>query len=540
MGSVTYPNPVRQALSSGRFLMTIEVATPVAREPFEDAIRPLLALVRALRDDPRADAIALTDRSRSDHDHDPIATGHRVAEVCGSMPLVHWAGKDRTLPQFEADLRRAETLGLDTFLLVTGDKVRHPPPDRPVRYLDSVNALYAARQRSNAWLLAAAVSPFKYREEELLSQYLKAAKKLRAGADFLMTQIGWDMLKFEELRSFVEQRGHAVPLVAELMFLTPARSRRLRRVGLAGVTITDELVELLEEQAATPDAGRSAAYRRLALQIVGVRHLGYAGVQVSGLHAYPDILRVFEEVEDVARECATLEAWWQAWRETLTMADGRIAQVAPGNGFYLTPRPASKAGLPVPRGEYVKFRVMDLLDHLVFREGSVGARALGPLLRRLDGRSGLGGALLRVEQTVKEPLVGCQTCGFCRLPQTAYVCPETCPKGLANGPCGGTKDNMCEFGDRECIHNQIYRISKKAGLLANLEEVLIPPVPEGAWGSCSWVSHFRGEGPKVVRLPPRPAVGNSVGEAMVGESGKWSPGARWAWRSSGKKPSRRT
>jgi len=108
--------------------------------------------------------------------------------------------------------------------------------------------------------------------------------------------------------------------------------------------------------------------------------------------------------------------------------------------------------------------------------------------------------LLRIERAIKEPLVGCQSCGFCRLPHTAYVCPETCPKGLANGPCGGTKDNRCEFGDRECIHNQIYRISKQAGLLSNLEEVLIPPVPEAAWDSCSWVTHFRGEGPQVKRL----------------------------------------
>src|SRR5437667_12870899 len=97
--------------------------------------------------------------------------------------------------------------------------------------------------------------------------------------------------------------------------------------------------------------------------------------------------------------------------------------------------------------------------------------------------------------------MGCHTFGFCRLPETAYVCPETCPKGLANGPCGGTKDNVCEFGDRECIHNQIYRVSKRAGLLALLEETLIPPVPETAWDRCSWVTHFRGEGPKVTRLP---------------------------------------
>lgn len=504
MNHSAYPNAVREALGSRRFAVSVEVATPRATQPFDDAIRPVLVLAREIRDDPRIDAIALTDRSRSDHDHDPIVVGHRVAEESGKMPIVHWAGKDRSLATLEADVARAQALGLDTLLLVTGDKVRHQPADRPVRYLDSVNALYAARQRSPELLLAAAVSPFKYREEELVNQYLKAAKKLRAGANLLMTQIGWDPRKFEELRWFLDRRGYRAPLMAELLLLTAARSRRIRRIGLPGVTITDGLAQRLEEEASSPDGGRAAAFRRLALQMTSVRDLGYAGAQVSGLETYAGIVRLLDDVEAVIREYPTPEARQQAWLELLMLNDGRTAQVAPAGGVDL------KAGMGGPRtGERTRFRVMDLIDHLLFQEGSFGARALAPVLRRLDARSGPGALLLRVERVIKEPLVGCQSCGFCRLPHTAYVCPETCPKGLANGPCGGTKDNMCEFGDRECIHNQIYRVSKQAGLLANLEEVLMPPVPEAAWGSCSWVTHFRGEGPKVTRLAAPDSRGSS-------------------------------
>jgi len=506
MNHSAYPNYVREALGSRRFAVSIEVATPRATQPFDDAIRPVLALAREIRDDPRIDAIALTDRSRSDHDHDPIVVGRRVAEESGKMPIVHWAGKDRTLATLEVDVARAQALGLDTLLLVTGDKVRHQPADRPVRYLDSVNALYAARQRSPELLLAAAVSPFKYREEELVNQYLKAAKKLRAGANVLMTQIGWDPRKFEELRWFLDRRGYRAPLMAELLFLTAARSRRIRRIGLPGVTITDGLAQRLEEEASSPDGGRAAAFRRLALQMTSVRDLGYAGAQVSGLETYAGIVRLLDDIETVIREYPTPEARQQAWLELLMLKDGRTAQVAPAGGVDL------KASAPAegPRtGERARFRAMDLIDHLLFQEGSFGARALAPVLRRLDARSGPGALLLRVERVIKEPLVGCQSCGFCRLPHTAYVCPETCPKGLANGPCGGTKDNWCEFGDRECIHNQIYRISKQAGLLANLEEALMPPVPEAAWGSCSWVTHFRGEGPTVTRLPAPDSGGSS-------------------------------
>ena len=481
-----YANYVRQGLASQRFVLTVEVATPSATEPFDRAIRSVLALAREIRDDPRIDALALTDRSRSDHDHDPLLTGHRVAQESGKMPIVHWAGKDRTLRDLEADLQRTEKLGLDTFLLVTGDKVRQPRPDRPVRYLDSVNALDVARQRSAEFLLGGAVSPFKYREEELVNQYLKAAKKLRAGANFLMTQIGWDVRKFQELRWFLDQRGYRAALIAECLFLTPARSQRIRMLGLPGVTITDDLAQRLQETAASPDGGQAAAFRRLALQIAGARDLGYAGAQVSGLETYASIVRLLDDVETVTQEYPTPEARRHGWLEQLVLKDGRTAQVAPADGLYLQASAfAERAGPPAKQastgaGEWLRFRVMDVIDHLIFKEGSIAARALAVVLRRLDSRAGAGGILLRIEHAIKEPLVGCQSCGFCRLPHTAYVCPETCPKGLANGPCGGTKDNRCEFGDRECIHNQIYRISKQAGLLSNLEEVLIPPVPEAA------------------------------------------------------------
>jgi methylenetetrahydrofolate reductase (NADPH) len=58
----------------------------------------------------------------------------------------------------------------------------------------------------------------------------------------------------------------------------------------------------------------------------------------------------------------------------------------------------------------------------------------------------------------KHSISGCESCGQCRIADTLYICPETCPKGLTNGPCGGTRLDICEFDNRECIH------SSKAGL----------------------------------------------------------------------------
>jgi len=76
------------------------------------------------------------------------------------------------------------------------------------------------------------------------------------------------------------------------------------------------------------------------------------------------------------------------------------------------------------------------------------------------------------------------------LEDTLYICPETCPKGLANGPCGGTSLDRCEFGDRECVHSAKYRLAVSVGRTEVLRERLIPCVQVENRHSSSWPVWF--------------------------------------------------
>ncbi len=520
-----YQNLWWEGLQSSQFVASIEFVTPEASEELEGAIGPVVELAEHIKADPRFATIALTDRVKSDHDHDPIVVASRVAEVCRKAPIVHLSGKDRD-PTWLADaLRRATAAGLENFLLITGDKVKSESGDRRTRYYDSVNMVWQARRASAQFHIAAAVSPFKYREEELMNQYLKMMKKARAGADCFITQVGWDMLKLKELMAYRQRRGLSSPVMGGVMLLTVARARYIRTNKLAGITITDELQARLEEEAKQPDKGVGAAYRRLALQIVGLKRLGLAGFQLTGIHQFDKLDRLFQQFNTLDRLFQQAEAldrglrnegaWWDAWWHNLRGPSGAPVATAPTQPFYLFEELGAPGGWMVPverltlrelaptgptSPEFVKFRRLDRLDQLVFKEGSPGGTLLKPIARLVPPASSIERGLHWIERRVKEPIVGCQTCGFCRLPYTAYVCPETCPKGLANGPCGGTSTNTCEFGDRECIHNRKYRIAKAAGRLQELEEVLIPPVDAARRGTCSWTNHFRGEDPPVIHL----------------------------------------
>lgn len=63
----------------------------------------------------------------------------------------------------------------------------------------------------------------------------------------------------------------------------------------------------------------------------------------------------------------------------------------------------------------------------------------------------------RSEAYLKGLIFGCRACGQCVLRANAMTCPMRCPKGLRNGPCGGTLGQHCEVHpDRPCIHVRIH------------------------------------------------------------------------------------
>ncbi len=83
------------------------------------------------------------------------------------------------------------------------------------------------------------------------------------------------------------------------------------------------------------------------------------------------------------------------------------------------------------------------------------------------------------QKLLKKILAGCRSCGKCRLPLTEYVCPETCPKRIANGCCGGVSpDGSCKLLKRECIHSKIVRLAYQGNRMSELNETIIPPVNE--------------------------------------------------------------
>jgi len=97
----------------------------------------------------------------------------------------------------------------------------------------------------------------------------------------------------------------------------------------------------------------------------------------------------------------------------------------------------------------------------------------------------------RLELMIKGPLFGCRMCGNCLLQETAFICPMECPKGLRNGPCGGSSSGKCYVDHtRKCVWYAIYKKAVRTGREDRLLEIL-PPLDWSKTGTETWADVIR-------------------------------------------------
>ena len=96
----------------------------------------------------------------------------------------------------------------------------------------------------------------------------------------------------------MDTRGYRVPMVANIMALTAARSRYIRKHQLAGVTVTDSYHDLLQKEAALfPQQAPARVLRRTALLILGLRMIGYSGVQLTAIHTVEQLMTLYNHID---------------------------------------------------------------------------------------------------------------------------------------------------------------------------------------------------------------------------------------------------
>ena len=462
-------NPLRESLTAGRFCYVVElVASRLTREA------RLLEVASKLAQVPGVVAGSITSYAGGALGHDPVRVG-TAARARGLTPNIHLTCVGRERASVVKTLEDLQALGIENILALTGDypKTAGPHPSEPLFDLDSVqltHLIHESRQRGMQFWISVAVSPFKYTEADCAYQYLKLEKKIAAGADCVITQLGYDVRKFRELKRYLDERSIRTPILGNVYVLSGKAAEKMAKGEPPGCWVSPELLEKIRLETQAADTGRAARLERAARMVAILRGLGYAGAYLGGDHQA-------EHVRWIIRRSEMLAPKWEELAEEMTYA--------PKNGFYFyggQASPAKKRGV-VPR-------VLDAVGRIlpVSKPGKL-RDFLVKVFSWIDKRPAAARGLERLEFAIKSPLFGCEACGNCVLGLMEYVCPQTCPKNLRNGPCGGTMNGQCEVVDKPCVWVAVYERAKAASRLSDLMGY-IPPANRALQGTSSWINYF--------------------------------------------------
>jgi 5,10-methylenetetrahydrofolate reductase len=245
------PTKFKQALESGKFVVTSEVAPPKGTN-----LEKFLHHIDLLKD--QVDAMNVTDHQSSVMRYPSLGGCLKVKERGGEV-ILQMTCRDRNRLALQADLLFASHMGIQNVLCLTGDSIilGDHKDAKSVFDLDSSQLLETVRILESgkdlggneldgavSFCAGAIVTP---EADPLEPQLIKFEKKIEAGAEFIQTQAVYDLDKFKEFMDYARQFN--VKILAGIILLTSAPMARFMNKNIAGVFVPQDLIE---EMASAP------------------------------------------------------------------------------------------------------------------------------------------------------------------------------------------------------------------------------------------------------------------------------------------------
>jgi 5,10-methylenetetrahydrofolate reductase len=330
---------LERVLRAGHFAVTGELGPPQSADP--DVIRRKAALLRGC-----CDAVNITDNQTAIVRMSSIGAGAILVQE-GLEPVIQMTCRDRNRLAIQADLLGAHALGMRNLLCLTGDHQTfgNHPTAKNVFDIDSIQLLQLVAEMRDQhifqsgdafkgpeprFFIGAAAAPF---ADPIDFRPYRLAKKVRAGANFIQTQLVYDVPAFARFMEKVRALGlhKQVYILAGVGPLKSPGMARYMQKEVPGILVPDELVERME-QAGGASAGKKPA--ELSKEEKKARSEAWkeAGIQIC-----IELIQQLRQIEGVAGVHIMAIEWEEA-----------VRPIAEGAG--LLPRPDIATAQEVAHG----------------------------------------------------------------------------------------------------------------------------------------------------------------------------------------------
>lgn len=477
--------------SPDKFVVTLELVP--GRDFSGRGIDTIKTISKKAHDDGRITAVSITDNPGGNPALSPDALGRDILDY-GMDVIVHFTCRDTNRVGMESRALQLAHMGMKNILALTGDysgkgfggegsAVFDFDSVILTTMLSDLNKRLIKTGHSSIFITGSAVSPFKYTEAETLVQYKKLERKIEAGSSFAITQLGYDIDKYQELLLYNQENNISIPTLASLYVLNKGAARAMHGGRVPGVHVSDKLFNKVLQEWEVPGEGMTHAIERTARLGVVLKGIGYKGIHLGGIHnSFDDVAKILDRMDEIEHN----------WQDYLAEF-----QEETGDRFYLYKK-TDAVTASIPSKEKIKVTITDNCHYLFMRtahdlffdKGS----SLAPVYRKISNsldKSKTSWVLKRLfEDPFKKLFLSCQSCGDCGIQHVGFLCPESgCPKHTRNGACGGSDDGYCEVNkDKLCVWVRAYKRMKKNGESEKLSGEIIPPRLWELKDTSSWIN----------------------------------------------------
>jgi methylenetetrahydrofolate reductase (NADPH) len=319
---------LERVLRAGHFAVTGELGPPQSADA--EVIREKAKLLKGY-----VDAVNITDNQTAIVRMSSIGAGTIVVQE-GLEPVIQMTCRDRNRLAIQADLLGAYALGMRNLLCLTGDHQAfgNHPTAKNVFDLDSVQLVKTVAEMRDdkvfecgdpmkgqepCFFVGAAAAPF---ADPIDFRPYRLGKKVTAGADFIQTQLVYDIPAFEKYMEKVRELGlHKDTYI--LAGVGPVKSLGMAnymKKNVPGILVSDDIIDRMKK-ASEPWAGKS----KDELTKEDKRERAKAWKE-EGIQICIDLIKDIQKIEGVAGVHIMAIEWEEA-----------VKPIVEGAGLY--PRP---------------------------------------------------------------------------------------------------------------------------------------------------------------------------------------------------------
>jgi homocysteine S-methyltransferase len=273
-----------EKLARGEFPILAEVVPPKGCDATKEVEGAQFLLARGV------DAINIPDGTGVTGRMSPLTLAALLQQQVGIDVLLHYSARDRNVLSIQADVLGAHALGLRNILAITRDTAQFATlPEPAVFEVDSiglVNILNNLNQgldvggnplsKQTGFLIGVGLNPCAVNTDEELHRF---ELKLKAGANFAVTQPVFDVKQLETFLKRMESAAGRIPVVAGICPLTSYRNAEFMNNEVPGISVPQAVMDRMR-QVDTGERARAEGVRIAQETLLAIRDL-VQGVQIA-------------------------------------------------------------------------------------------------------------------------------------------------------------------------------------------------------------------------------------------------------------------